>query len=774
MVKVRTLFQDFDEEEIIDIPPSSTTDQVYDYIQNTKQFAEDYCKINLTDKELSLAEGNCLIYCKTETRDSHPQLQESYPLRNLDDWGTIEAVVANHARTGHTDILINITRKLELGSKRITMPDSRNIWLWKDLARGTKSTLDKSCVYIPKAHLEQLITSEVVTSVVQEDNNLSIPIENVEDRKALADEIYHRSHILFASVVYERLSFKLLERLVGDKSMELNDSPLPSEYPHWLDDEDLQLEYNKLYHGQWLCRAAVFNIAGKHQDFNEKVVVPYLSKEQFDHGAFSVLYKVRIEASHQTIYEIPDEKNPELALKVITDRRNVGQAFRNEQLILRGLRDIYHDHIIQILGSYRQNGQYHFLFPLADCNLERYMGEAPPGFQFPESQESREFIAWMWSQLEGIASGLSTIHNNPHEVTRQDGLSSINNEAKDVKELKILDVKVQDDKTPATGYHHDIKPQNILHFKKNKIRRIKTSVPEHGILQIADFGIGKFHSEKSGTGTRTFRGTATYAAPESKIPREQNTKDGIEPTSGLKVSRSYDIWSFGCVIMEVIVWLLYSANGRRTFMNERQGPAVEGDHSLENDAFFYVTSPQNPIQKEARLRPEVLNWIEKLYGHQRIRDNPDGSLARGLKLVQDILNLDPSTRINARGVERVLGQITLIAKGECNTLDIIQKSRANQRDSPIRASSPITPPPTFNVQSPRDVDRTIDGSSMASGTLIVESPRTSNDSLVNTRTPLCHPEFPRSPGTAVQRTDTAQTSTSMSSLKVERFDSHPQ
>jgi serine/threonine protein kinase len=78
--------------------------------------------------------------------------------------------------------------------------------------------------------------------------------------------------------------------------------------------------------------------------------------------------------------------------------------------------------------------------------------------------------------------------------------------------------------TRGYGYHHDIKLQNLLHF--GQIAETKHPCPKYGFIQIADFGINEFHSKLSGTGTRTFRGTPTYAAPESKVPLKVESPGG--------------------------------------------------------------------------------------------------------------------------------------------------------------------------------------------------------------------------------------------------------
>jgi serine/threonine protein kinase len=206
---------------------------------------------------------------------------------------------------------------------------------------------------------------------------------------------------------------------------------------------------------------------------------------------------------------------------------------------LQGVNEFTDPHIIKLLATYQQEDKYHFLFPYAERNLSQYMAENPLGFANPDSQHSRRFVAWILSQVEGIAKGLSKIHTKSEDTKT---LAPQNPEYLNPRSAE---------RPIGSGYHHDLKPQNILHFTQldDEIPN-----PEFGILQIADFGVAKFHSINSGTGTKTFRGTPTYAAPETKSWYKPS--DTAKPNEKMvpKLSRPYDVWSLGCITMELLVW----------------------------------------------------------------------------------------------------------------------------------------------------------------------------------------------------------------------------
>ncbi|KAI8632601.1 hypothetical protein F5Y19DRAFT_491226 [Xylariaceae sp. FL1651] len=102
--------------------------------------------------------------------------------------------------------------------------------------------------------------------------------------------------------------------------------------------------------------------------------------------------------------------------------------------------------------------------------------------------------------------------------------------------------------------HGDLKPENILWFKNGQ---------DKGTLQIADMGLAKFHEKDADTkkrnlqekGTQTPSGTSRYEPPE--MDEQRNTEKSR--------SRQYDIWSMGCIMLELLIWLIYGFEAVRTF-----------------------------------------------------------------------------------------------------------------------------------------------------------------------------------------------------------------
>jgi serine/threonine protein kinase len=200
-----------------------------------------------------------------------------------------------------------------------------------------------------------------------------------------------------------------------------------------------------------------------------------------------------------------------LALKVPIDRSSKTPAeFNREKRMLLTLR---HDHIVRLLQTFSVptsagEREYCSLFPLATCTLRRYIRSR-------YYKLGQDFVVWILKQMHGLASGLRSVHVYEDE----NGLT-------------------------FTGYNHDLKPANILYFQH--------SGEPFGILRIANWGLGRFHSKKSGSGTRTVeKCDPTYASPEALLEK--------------KASRPADIWSMGCTDLDFLVWIILGPEEVRTF-----------------------------------------------------------------------------------------------------------------------------------------------------------------------------------------------------------------
>lgn len=181
------------------------------------------------------------------------------------------------------------------------------------------------------------------------------------------------------------------------------------------------------------------------------------------------------------------------------------------------LHKLRHPHIIQLVGSYIQGKQFSvLLYPVADYDLTKFYDEVLDAIESRENNAaSKSFetgdhrisalgndenkILAMWTFFECLSSGLDYIHQR---FTK----------------------------------HLDIKPANIL-VKKDSIYR-----PLGYRVYIADFGISKSFISLDHTQTEDSAGrTPKYCPPEIR--------------DGGSFGRSADIFSLGCVFMEMLTTL---------------------------------------------------------------------------------------------------------------------------------------------------------------------------------------------------------------------------
>jgi serine/threonine protein kinase len=207
--------------------------------------------------------------------------------------------------------------------------------------------------------------------------------------------------------------------------------------------------------------------------------------------------------------------------------------------------------------AFQHNSQYYLVFPLAEeGNLKDLWQKTR---KQPTSQSD---VQWVLKQCLGIADGLWKIHK--HESWFANSLAPSRDEDKN------------------RGRHGDIKPQNILVFSEKGQYR----------LVISDFGLTRFHSAHSISNVPLDKVgglSRTYRAPEYDL---QST-----------ISQAYDMWSLGCLYLELISWLLLGFdNGPKKFAilrgeDDVPTPGLPPLQNYTEDKFFNIHNNKPEVKK---------------------------------------------------------------------------------------------------------------------------------------------------------------------------------
>ncbi|KAM0418917.1 hypothetical protein ACHAPT_012182 [Fusarium lateritium] len=249
--------------------------------------------------------------------------------------------------------------------------------------------------------------------------------------------------------------------------------------------------------------------------------------------------------------------------------------------------------------------------------------------QFWEGEHKGELPTFVWSitQLAGLASALRDLHG-------------------------------------INCRHGDLKPSNIFHF-----------TDDGGILKIADLGVSRVHNRSTDQRldeTATTASTRAYEGPEASGP------------TNAPRSRKYDCWSFGCVTLEFVIWLLYDQR------------ALDSFHSSRDSQWNSFYRPKNP---DPASKDQRTGWWEKMERHPKVDEVikllREDARVRGTAL-EELVNLvdskllliNPQSRLEAGEIAKVLHEL-------------VERCKAGQIPWVNDVDAPAEVPAIFRQEAPK-------------------------------------------------------------------------
>jgi len=281
-------------------------------------------------------------------------------------------------------------------------------------------------------------------------------------------------------------------------------------------------------------------------------------------------------------------------------------------------RNLETEHLIKALAYYRKGKDHFLLFPWATG------GDLEVFWRKTEPQNSNEFTTWIFTQLAGMAGAIEVLHNGTRD---------------------------------GHCRHGDIKPQNILCFEGNN-----AGTPTR--LVIADVGLARIHQHATENRHHTVPPSSTikYEAPEVQLA----------PLNAPR-SRLMDIWSLGCVFLELIIWMLYGYD---------QLKRLRGD--LHGSTPFYQEINPAGGGTTAQVHPAVQHWIG--YMKDGPLSNTNLALRKLLNLIETRLLVVPVKTLRSNTVASIGSTI----EDEDEVGNSIPKIRLERKGTDLQQNVPLS------------------------------------------------------------------------------------
>ena len=274
---------------------------------------------------------------------------------------------------------------------------------------------------------------------------------------------------------------------------------------------------------------------------------------------------------------------------------------QREEEFLQALHDakIRHENIQLSYCGFRFEGELHLISEIATTDLQKLFITSEPDAYNVDD-------TWFRAQIYGLAEALALI----------------------------------DDIEPGvkTACLNDIKPANILVFGDNQ-----------PVLKFTDWGCAKISLAGQDSDGAIVYGDRSYWPPEC--------------SAKLPTTRAYDIWSLGCVYLELLVWYTKGKAAHREFFMARCGNEVDGD-----DAF----------QEYGVIKDSVLNRLD-------ILEADEGGWRDVVGVVRDMLTVEPEERLTAEEVKQRLRLAEGNRAGEAQP----HPGRAHVQQGPCNRNFPV-------------------------------------------------------------------------------------
>lgn len=259
-------------------------------------------------------------------------------------------------------------------------------------------------------------------------------------------------------------------------------------------------------------------------------------------------------------------------LRESIEKENAKRAWDREVKALQSICKLRLLHVVDIVAMIAIGKKQYFVFPWADGGNLLSLWKSRDSHDH-RSDIARRYIPDILNQLVGLTGALKRLHTFHHG-------------------------------NAASYRHGDLKPENILIFNIKNQKSL-------GVWKMADLGLARYHMAATGDRLRTKSnsgaGTISYQPPETV-----NAK--IAPTS-----RLYDVWSVGCILLQLLTWLLYGT-GKIDELTRSTKSVFAQDESSYWSASWNETQGYHDIKIHSSVKKHMKQMKQDLQGSKALRD----------------------------------------------------------------------------------------------------------------------------------------------------------
>ena len=476
---------------------------------------------------------------------------------------------------------------------------------------------------------------------------------------------------------------------------------------------------------QWCFLAPVFGAGRFRFRFHSDRRLPYtnLSPGQVSSGFFSevsraemlaahmprelrVCYSLPLPPLHRPFFEhhlltqtqVPGRETFPIAIKKVRGLDgHVARLFNDEADNLERIQLFGSIHLVKPIAAYEHGQDKCLIFHWADGgNLHSY-------WKNHEAEATEKLgVQWILYQFAGICSALEELHENNcrHGDLKPENILWFCDPALGVRtgNLQIADLGL-------TTFHEkdaqtkERRAQNLFTLDSsvtsptqrsaNPIKHIWDEVPigqsRKGASSVST-SMGQHLPTSSGYDhANALSGTSRYEPPEMDKDRGEN------PVR----SREYDIWSMGCILLELLVWLLegyetlVDFQRRTTYFWVRQFQDGRGWYEVSS----YVRNTMDEIEKGLKALPDETQLYQDLL-----------SIVCTRLLVVEVSDeymSHPGERVTARVLHRLVRDICEKCHPDSSYLTVIRLPK-RQTKAASGAAASLLPVPGILVHRPAD------------------------------------------------------------------------